>query len=296
MINRIRSNADLYSILVLILLSIIWGSSFILIKKGLIAFSPLQVGAIRVFFAAVVLLPFALKYHKKYFNEYKFLFLIFAILSNLSPAILFALAESGISSSLAGILNATTPIFTFVVGALFFGTAKRVNQIFGLILGIIGSFLLIVIGSSGEIGNINYYTLYVILATLFYGISANMVKKYFHSINPLALTSLAFSTILPISIIILIATDTLEVIKTNDLAYQSLFYLFVLGAVGTAFALILFNRVIQNTSAVFASTVTYLIPIVAVIWGVLDNEPIYLIHILGMIVIIVGIYFVNYKK
>ena len=103
-------------------------------------------------------------------------------------------------------------------------------------------------------------------------------------------------TLIPISIIILITTDTLSVLQNNESAYESLFFLFILGVVGTAFALILFNKVIQTTSAVFASTVTYLIPIVAVMWGVIDNEPIFLIHIIGMIVIIVGIYFVNYKK
>ncbi len=280
----------------LIFLSIIWGSSFILIKKGLIAFSPIQVGAIRVFFASVILVPFAVKYFKTYFKEYKYLLFLFAILSNLSPAILFALAETGISSSLAGILNALTPIFTFIIGALFFGIPKKANQIFGLILGIVGSILLIVIGSSGKIGDINYFTLYVVLATLFYGISANIVKKYFHSINSLALTSLAFLTILPISIVILISTETLSILQTNEHAYESLFYLFLLGAIGTAFALILFNKLIQTTSAVFASTVTYLIPIIAVMWGIFDNEPIFLIHILGMLVIIIGIYFVNYKK
>lgn len=296
MISKIRSNANLYSVLVLIFLSIIWGSSFILIKKGLIAFSPVQVGAIRVFFASVVLLPFAIKYFKKYFKQYKYLFLLFALLSNFTPAILFALAESGISSSLAGILNALTPIFTFVIGVLFFRTDKKLNQIIGLIIGISGSIILIAVGSSGTIGDINYYTLFVVLATLCYGISANMVKKYFHSIKPLALTSLAFLTILPLSIVILYFTDVFSVLQTNQSAYESLFYLFLLGAVGTAFALILFNKLIQNTSAVFASTVTYLIPIVAVMWGVLDNEPIFVIHIIGMIVIIIGIYFVNYKK
>lgn len=296
MFKKIKSDANLYSILVLIFLSIIWGSSFILIKKGLIAFSPIQVGAIRVFFASIILLPFAVKNYKKYFSKYKYLFLIFAVLSNLSPAILFALAESEISSSLAGILNALTPIFTFIVGALFFGTEKRINQIFGLILGIFGSVLLIVVGSSGEIGEINYFSLFVVLATLFYGISANIVKRFFQDVHPIALTSLAFMTLIPISIIILITTDTFSVLQNNESAYESLFFLFILGVVGTAFALILFNKVIQTTSAVFASTVTYLIPIVAVMWGVIDNEPIFLIHIIGMIVIIVGIYFVNYKK
>ena len=291
-----NSENKFFPIFVLTFLAIIWGSSFILIKKGLDVYSPDQVGTIRIIFAALALLPFALKNLQTAFKSQWKLFLLFGIVSNLTPALLFALAETGLSSSITGILNSLTPIFTLIVGALFFSTQIQKAQIIGLVIGFAGSLALSFIGSGGELGEFNYYALYVVAATICYGFSANMVRKYFLKVEPVVLTSLAVFSVGPFSLIYLLTTDFTSRLANVDGAWLSLFYLFILGAVGTAFALILFNRVIQTTSAVFASTVTYLIPIAAVIWGLIDNEALYPLHFVGMALIILGVFVVNKNK
>ncbi len=282
--------------LLLILLGIIWGSSFILIKKGLDVFPPLQVGTIRIFFAYIVILPIALTKLRTYFARDWKKFLLVGLLGNFFPAILFAIAETGLSSSLAGILNALTPIFTLIIGVLAFSTGMNKYQTAGLFLGFIGSGALSFIGSGGNFGTFNYYALFVILATLFYGININLLKKYFPHLNSVVLTSLAMFTIGPLAIMYLVFSDFMVILTTNVSAPLALLYLFILGAVGTSLALILFNKLIQITTPVFASTVTYIIPIAAVLWGIIDGEFISLIHFVGMALIISGVYIVNKNK
>jgi len=282
--------------LLLILLGIIWGSSFILIKKGLDVFPPLQVGTIRIFFAYIVILPIALTKLRTYFARDWKKFLLVGLLGNFFPAILFAIAETGLSSSLAGILNALTPIFTLIIGVLAFSTGMNKYQTAGLFLGFIGSGALSFIGSGGNFGTFNYYALFVILATLFYGININLLKKYFPHLNSVVLTSLAMFTIGPLAIMYLVFSDFMVILTTNESAPLALLYLFILGAVGTSLALILFNKLIQITTPVFASTVTYIIPIAAVLWGIIDGEFISLIHFVGMALIISGVYIVNKNK
>lgn len=292
----LKSDHRYFPLFILVFLAVIWGSSFILIKRGLDAFSPVQVGALRVTISALVLAPFAVLHLKKYLKEHWAWFLLFATLSNLMPAILFAVAESQISSSLAGILNSMTPIFTFIIGVLFFSSPFRRNQLIGLSLGITGSVLLILKSSGTGFGNINFYAFFVVLATIFYGFSSNIVKKRFSEIPPAALTSLSFLTILPISVVLLLSTDIYGAIATHEMALASLGYITILSVVGTAIALVLFNKLIQTTTPVFASTVTYLIPVVAVVWGFIDGEHVDILHIISMGMIVGGIYFINYKK
>ncbi|MCF8262105.1 MAG: DMT family transporter [Melioribacteraceae bacterium] len=282
--------------LILIFLAIIWGSSFILIKKGLVAFSPGQVGTLRVVFAFLILSPIAFKHFKTHFKKHWKEMLALGLLSNLIPAILFSAAEVGLSSSLAGILNALTPIMTMIIGALFFTTAVRGNQILGITVGFIGSLMISFVGNGGELGTFNFYALFVIIATICYGISANMVKKFFSGMSANVFSSLAFFSITPIALIYLVSTDFILILTTHPDAFSSLFYIFILGTIGTALALLLFYRIIQNTNAVFATTVTYLIPIVAVLWGFVDGENLYPLHFVGMLLIIVGVYFSNKHK
>jgi drug/metabolite transporter (DMT)-like permease len=216
--------------------------------------------------------------------------------SNLFPALLFATAETGLSSSLAGILNALTPMMTLIAGVIFFSTKIKILQLIGLIIGFIGTIALSFISSSGDMGEFNHFALYVILATMMYGFSGNFIKKYLNGIHPVTLTALAVFTVGPFSMIFLFSTDLLSRLSTIDGAWVSLGYLFLLGAIGTAFALVLFNRLIQNTTAVFASSVTYLIPVMAVVWGILDGESFFVLHLLGMGLIILGVYLVNKRK
>lgn len=283
-------------IFILILLALIWGSSFILIKRGLDSFTPIQVGTIRVSFACLVMLPIAIKHLRTVYKyKWKKIFVL-GFVANLMPAILFALAETGLSSSLAGILNSLTPLFTIMIGTLFFKVGMNRKQTLGLVVGLAGSIALSFIGSGGQLGSFNYYALFVILATIFYGFSSNMVKEWFSNIGSVVLTSLAMFSIGPFGIAYLATTDFVYKMQTLDGAWASLGYLFILGAVGTAFALVLFNKLIQMSSAVFASTVTYLIPIGAVIWGIIDGESLFFMHYVGMALIILGVYIVNKNK
>lgn len=292
--NRIKSDSRLFSWLTLGLLAIIWGSSFILMKRGLEAYSAAEVGALRVVISAVVLLPLALRSYKEYLQKYWKHFLFFAVLTNLGPSILFATAQTRISSSLAGVLNGMTPIFTFSIGVLFFSAPFKVNQAVGLVIGIIGSGLLILF-SGGELGEINYFAFFVVLATIFYGLGSNFLSKHFKGIHPVALTSLAFMTVLPVALVVLLSSGFIYTVATHPKALSSFGYIAILAVVGTAMSLILFNRMIQLTSPVFASTVTYLIPIVAVIWGFIDGEALSIWHFVGMALVISGVYFINMR-
>ena len=294
-INKVAESKS-YPIFILLLLSLIWGSSFILIKRGLDSFSAPQVGTIRVSIAFIILLPFATRYIKSVFRLKWKQIIVYGLLANLIPAILFATAETGLSSSLTGILNSLTPMFTLIIGAIFFGVSIQREQTLGLAAGFAGSFILSFVGSGGELGSFNFYALFVVAATICYGFSTNLVRKYFLQVDSLALTALAFFSLGGVSLIYLFSSDFIYRMQNVEGAWISLLYIFILSAFGTAFALILFNRLIQITSAVFASTVTYLIPITAVVWGIVDGEELYALHFVGMALIIAGVYIVNKYK
>ena len=195
--------SNLYPVLILIFLSIIWGSSFILIKKGLLAYSPVQVGTLRIVFACLVLLPVAIKNVRSLYKENWKQLLTLGIISNLAPAILFATAETKMSSSLAGMLNSLTPIFTIIFGFIFYKAKVNTPLAIGLLLGLVGSIILSLIGSTGELGEFNINALYVITATILYGIAGNLIKNYVGKIDPIVLISLTLFSVGPFSLIVL---------------------------------------------------------------------------------------------
>lgn len=294
-ISKLKGS-NLYPILILTFLAIIWGSSFILIKKGLLAYSPVQVGTLRIVFACIVLLPIAIKNFKTIFPSNWKKLLVLGTIANLAPAILFAIAETNMSSSLAGMLNSLTPIFTIIIGAMFYRTKINMVLTFGLSLGLIGSVILSLVGSGGELGSFNIYALFVIAATLLYGIAGNLIKKYVGKIDPVVLVSLTMLAVGPFSLIFLLSTDFIHQTTSHPDALFSMISIFILGALGTAFALAIFNKLIKMTNAVFASSVTYLIPIAAIAWGIIDNEALFPLHFLGMGIIILGIFLINKNK
>lgn len=275
------------------ILSIIWGSSFILIKKGLEAYSPVQVGSLRIFFAFIVLLPVALKHFKSVPLKEKKIIFIIGLLGNLVPAYLFSQAETRLSSSLAGILNGLTPIFTMLISILAFKNKLKVWQIIGVLIALIGSVGISFINSDGALGELNFYVFYIIFATFLYGICTNLTKSYLSNVKPIAIASLALLFVSPLSLGLILFSGTYEVFITNEYAISSTFYIFLLGCFGTAIALIFYNRLIHLTSAVFASSVTYLMPIVAVVWGIIVGESFSFLHLIGMFFIIFGVYKVN---
>lgn len=281
----------------LIGLSLVWGSSFILIKKGLVVYSAGEVGAIRVMAACLFLLPIAIprlgQINKRH---WKLLFLC-GLLGNFFPAFLFAIAETQLTSALTGILNALTPLFVLLVGLLFFKQKMAFNTGIGLIIGLAGTIYLVFTGSSDNIGSVNYYVLYVLLATLCYGINLNILKYFLHDLSAKTITSISLLLVGPIAMVYLFsATDFIQKLTTQGGGGKAFFYVVVLGVVGTAIALLFFNRLVKITSPVFTSLVTYLIPIVAVAWGILDNEVIRTSHYIGMAIIIAGIFIAGRKR
>jgi drug/metabolite transporter (DMT)-like permease len=291
------NNNKLISWLILIALALIWGSSFILIKRGLVVFSPGEVGAIRVISAGLFLSPFALRkigsLNRGFFGK---LFSV-GMVGSFIPAFLFAKAQTEIDSSIAGVLNALTPFFVLLIGVIVYKQPITKNVVIGILIGLCGTAGLILVGSDGAIDALNFYALFVVIATLCYGINVNLIKFRISALSSMTITSVAMLLTMPFAIVYLfVATDFTTKLATHEMALQSLGYLSLLGVMGTAIALVLFNHLIKITSPVFSSSVTYLIPIVAVIWGLVDGEVLLFGHYLGMAAIVVGVYLVNKKN
>lgn len=281
----------------LIILTLIWGTSFILIKRSLVAFDAAEVGALRMLTAGIVLLPFAFSRLKKVEGKNWSSLFIIGFLGSFIPAFLFAKAETNLDSSLAGVLNALTPIFVLIVGALLFTQKFTKSQVIGIIVGFLGTTFLVFAGSQGSIDSINYYGLYVVLATICYGLNANVIKFRVEGLNALTITSISLGMVAPIALVyLLFFTDVAYQVVNQVEAQKSLIYVSILGVMSTALAMGLFNKLIQITTPIFTSSVTYLIPIVAVIWGIWDGEVLLTGHFIGMFGILTGVYITNRKK
>lgn len=283
-------------IILFIILSLIWGSSFILIKRGLEVYSPGQVGALRAAFSFLVLLPWAIPSLAKIPKDKLAYVALTGFMGNLIPAFLFAKAETGLASSVAGVLNGLTPLFAFVIGIFVFKTTWKKEQLLGLIIGFVGTIGLSFVQTGGKLGAMNAYALLVVMATICYAINVNLLKEKLGQIHPLPLTAVAMLFIGPVALIYLCTTNFWTVVGTTTASWQALGYLAILGILGTAIALVLFNVLIQMTSTVFATAVTYVIPVVAVLWGLLDGEQLYPLHYVGMVLILIGVYMVNKWK
>ncbi|WP_342039371.1 DMT family transporter [Pontibacter indicus] len=279
-----------------IILALIWGTSFILIKKGLVVYSSDELGALRMVIACAALLPFAIKNVRKVEpHRWKYL-LGSGLLGNFLPAFLFAIAETRLASGLAGVLNSLTALFTLLVGAALFGQSITWMRMLGIVVGIAGTAVLIFSGNgNAELDNM-YYGLYIVLATIFYGISANLIKFRLHGMKAIAVSSLALLTVGPVALVYLLTTDFLYKLQHVPGAWEALMYIAILAVFSTAIALVLFNKLIQMSTTLFASSTTYLIPVVALMWGVLDGEVIHLWHYVGMVVILAGVFIVNRAK
>jgi drug/metabolite transporter (DMT)-like permease len=285
--------------LLLLLLACIWGSSFILMKKGMFAedgtaiFSSEQVGSLRMLIAALALLPISIGKLKKLSWKNILPLAIVGFCGNFFPAFLFTYAETGISSGLAGMLNSFTPIFTIIIGFLFFKTKLTNKQILGTIIGTLGIIALVLTGKTALLNGDWDHILAIVLATLLYAISLTTIKNKLSNFNSFEITSLAFLIIFPFSIGGFFLTDTIQTFNSNPMAYQGIFYIIILSIVGTALAVVLFNRIIAFSSALFASSVTYFIPIVAVLIGFTFGETINLWQVLSMLIVLSGVIIAN---
>lgn len=287
-------NKTLQAWSLLILLSLIWGSSFILIKKALIVLQPLEVGAIRILSASIFLLPFVLR-NARLIQKNQIRYLIYVgLLGSFIPAFLFAIAQTRLESSLTGVLNAMTPIFTIIVGLIVFKQSQKPRVYLGMIGGFTGATILITAGSGGSFSDFNWYGLLVILATLMYAFNLNIIKYKLTGLRAMTITSLSLAIVGPMALVVLLGfTDFTHKIMTVEGAWLATSYTLVLGVVGTALALIIFNRLVSLTDPVFTSSVTYIIPVIAVVWGVWDGEVLQLLHIVGILAILGGVYVAN---
>ena len=273
----------------LVILSLIWGSSFILIKKGLVGLSPIQLGSLRILFAAIFLLLIGFKSLSKIARyQWKYIAMT-AVLGTFIPAYLFAIAETQIDSSITAILNSLTPLNTLIFGAISFGLQFRRNQIFGVLIGLIGSVLLILNGAIHHPEQNYYYAFLVILASICYAINVHLIKKHLSDLPPLSISSGNFLVLLFPALIILYLSGFFHNIQIHEVK-QSVLFVLILGVIGTGIANIIFFKLIQLSSPVFATSVTYLIPVVALSWGLLDNEVLTPIQFFGAFIILAGVY------
>lgn len=281
----------------LIILSIIWGSSFILIKKALVGLTPLQVGSLRIFIAGLFLFILGFKRLRKLTKTQWKWVAIAGFLGTFFPAFFFAYAQTEIDSAITSILNATTPIMTLIFGTLIFSIGFTRRQLFGVIIGLLGCLLLIWQGAEINPDQNYKYVLFIFLATVGYAMNVNLVKTRLQELSPLGISAGSFFVIMIPSFIILVSTgffssEVLEVKETQI----AIGYITVLAVFGSALALLVFNKLIKISSPVFSTSVTYTIPIVALLWGVLDGEKFTLMQALAGGVILFGVILANRKK
>ena len=276
------------------LLALIWGSSFILIKKGLIGLTPFQLGSLRIIFCAVFLLVIGFKSLTEIpLHKWKYV-AVTSLFGTFIPAYLFAIAETKVSSSICSILNSLTPLSTLLFGATLFGLDFKRSQLFGIIIGLAGTAILIFTGAENNTTENYFYTVFVIIATMCYATNVNLIKKYLSDVKPLSITTGNFLVMLLPALLILFFTDFSSKVHVESTQHAMIFVA-ILGIVGTGIANISFYKLIQISSPVFASSVTYLIPIVALGWGIFDNERLTIFQIFGAAVVMVGIYLANKK-
>ncbi|ALO15039.1 putative DMT superfamily transporter inner membrane protein [Salinivirga cyanobacteriivorans] len=278
----------------LILLAFVWGSSFILMKVGLKSFTSSQAAAIRIVSASLALMPLSMRHIKKLKRKDLKSLLIAGFIGSFLPAFLFTKAQTRIDSSMAGMLNSLTPMFTLFIGLAFYKIKILRLQIVGLILGLLGAAGLIATGNDLNMSNINSYAFFVVLATMCYGTNMNEIKARLSHLSGIQITSLSFMFLLPVALGYLLTTDLQAAMINEDWGFH-LAALMVLGVIGTALAMLLMNSLLRHVPPVFASSVTYIIPVFAISWGVIDGETILPVHIAFMALILFGVYLINTK-
>ncbi len=278
-------------------LSLIWGTSYILIKKGLQGFTPLQLGALRILVAGFFLFLIGYKSIKTISKtEWKWVALS-GFLGSFFPMFLFAFAETEIDSSIAAILNSLVPLFTLILGLVVFGVHFTKNQFLGVVVGLLGASLLIFYGSEVNPNQNYWYAGHVILAAIGYACNANIIKSKLLHVSPMGIAVGNFATIIVPGGIVLLFSGFFDVeVRTGEFFWSSLGYIVLLCIVGTCVAKVMFNKLVQMSSAVFSVSVTYLIPIVGVFWGALDGEQFSMNQSLAAMLILGGVYLVNKKK
>jgi len=287
--------------IIFIVLCLIWGSSFELMKLGMFEnhdfskpiLTPYEVAAIRMLSAGVIMIPFAIKAIKNLPKDVLTYVVLSGLLGSFFPAFLFCIAETKIGGGIAGSLNSLTPLFVILVGAVFFQLVVSTQKIIGVLIGLVGSAILIYANTKGQHINDSLYIVFVIIATVLYGLNVNMVIKKLTGVPSTQIAAIAFSSLIIPSLVILFFTGYFSLPLTESKFIIATTAASVLGILGTALASILFYMLMKRAGGIFASTVTYGIPFVAIAWGMINHEHITLLHFMGLIVILGGVYLAN---
>lgn len=280
----------------LIVIALTWGSSFILIKKSLIAFSPLEIGAIRVGVSGILMAYIGMPALRKMSRTHIKWVVITGFFGNFLPMFLFPLAQTQVSSSMAGILDSLVPVFVLVLGFILFGIRSKLIQIIGAIIGFGGAAILMYFSESSSEDSQLGYVLLVVLATACYAVSALVIKEKLHAVPSKQISGGVFTIWMVPSILILLFSGFFNNFQADAQTLEAAGYLSILTILGTTIAIILYYKLIQTTTPVFASSVTYLLPVVAVIWGLIDGEKFSVWYVLGGLLILIGIYLIREKK
>ena len=275
------------------ILTLIWGSSFILMKEGLVKLSAYQVAAMRIFSAGLVLMPIAIRQFRQIPKDKIKMIVLSGTIGSFIPAFLFCIAEEHINSSLAGILNALSPLFAIVMGVLFYQMKMTPQKIAAVLVGFIGLCLLFISKDGFSFEGDVFYALLIVVATMGYGLNVNMLARHLGNVGSLNIAAIAFSTLAIPALLILIFTGYFQGTWTDMAFLRATFAAMILGVLGTAAAQILFYMLLKRTNVLFSSLVTYTIPFVAILWGVLYGETITGLQIACLGVILSGVYFAN---
>jgi drug/metabolite transporter (DMT)-like permease len=279
-------------------ITIIWGSSFILMKEGLMEMTAFQVAAMRIFSAGLVLLPIAIKQLRVMPTEKIKMAVLSATIGNFIPAFLFCIAETKINSSLAGIVNALTPLFAILMGVLFFNMPFVWKKVAGVLVGFVGLCLLMLAPHKEGIAldQNQWYALFVVAATMLYGINPNLIVKHLQGINSLHIAAIGLSVLAIPAFFILFFTGFFSSFSLSSPTFvRATLASIILGVFGTAVAQIFFLMLLKRTGVVFSSLATYIMPFVAIVWGVYYGETITGWEFACLAIILSGVYFANKK-
>jgi len=295
--STVRQGPDRIAWGLLLLLALIWGSSFILMKRGLFhdgvpVLGPFQMASARLAIAWAALAPMLFR-HAPLLRQHWLPLLATGVLGNGIPAFLFAAAQTHIDSALSGMLNSLTPLFTMLVGAAFFGARMRGWHIAGIFVGLCGAVGLIAMKNADGLLTWSGYAALPVLGTVCYGCSANIVKRHLYMLPSAATACLALSFVGPLGFVGALATGLPETVVTHPHGWSSLGYVALLAVMSSALSLVLWNALLKRTSAVWASSVTYLMPVVAIGWGLLDGEVLRSGQMLMIGVVLGGVYMVH---
>ncbi len=293
-IQLVDLNKKTWQWFILSIMAVIWGTSFILMKRGLISFSHTQVAALRIFISFVLLIPFLFNRIKRVQRKHIKSLISVGFIGNAIPAFLFTKAQTEISSSMAGVLNSMTPLFALLVGLLIYKVKFNWLNLLGVFLGLASALLLIIFASGFKFEIKNMYPLFIVLATMMYAFNVNEIKEKLPDLDGITITAVSFLFVGPFAGIYLFNSNFTSAIHSHGFI-QNFACIFLLALFSSVIATIMFNNLIKYTTALFTSSVTYLIPIIAIFWGFLDGESLNFIQILSIVVIMLGVYLVNIK-